>query len=856
MSFEQWMLERPRWMQAAAARLIESRRSPSDPEITALVELCKSEAAGTNYKISEKIAVNSLSESTPLPFLRIDTICDVTGVNALKLGASLDLASSNMSVVYGGNGSGKSGFARLLKQACGSRAKEDIHSNLFEGLPTPPKATIHIQVGGEPLQLHWSAREGAISELRDVHVFDTKAAEMYVNRRNEATYEPRRMQFLSALASICDRVAKSLASEQQLHPTRMPTMPAQLANGTAREWLSKLSADTLVTDVEAFCEYPASFNAERISIDLALAQQNSHLRLQTIAKEKIVLNRIKDRLSPLKEGLSDEAIECVIAARRKSAEMRRLASYEAEGLFRDTPLGGVGQSAWIAMWEQARKYSMQHAYPDVPYPAVRTGDRCVLCQSVLEPESAQLLSHFEGFVRHGLETAAAEAAAAAESVIEALSPVPALHDWLGIASNLKMGEGEAAFDHSILESRRSAAVTSAHLSEVPGFKFDLYDLALVAANEGLELEEQAIRALEGSVKRAELENRLSELKAREWLNQNVLQIKTEISRLNLIRTLERATSLTKTNALTAKKNELARLELDAGYKDRFATELCHLGGGRIPVSMESKEEGKARISFQLAMTGSSSRIDPHEVMSEGEARVVALAAFLADLSGSGRPAPFIFDDPISSLDQDFEERVAARLVGLSKVRQVIVFTHRLSLLSLIETAAEKATLYDSTVAFGLKIQALHRSNKTAGIVQEQSIREMKPDKAANRMRDQVISELRKLADGSDMLAYQAKLQSSCTEFRLLIERCVEKILLGDVVGRFRRSVETKGKLHDLTKIGIADCNLIDDLMTRYSVFEHSQPDELPASLPELDRFHSDIADLADWIQSFKTRKAA
>jgi ABC-type Mn2+/Zn2+ transport system ATPase subunit len=63
------------------------------------------------------------------------------------------------------------------------------------------------------------------------------------------------------------------------------------------------------------------------------------------------------------------------------------------------------------------------------------------------------------------------------------------------------------------------------------------------------------------------------------------------------------------------------------------------------------------------------------VLSEGEYRIVSLAAFLADVGGKDFSAPFVFDDPISSLDQDFEEAVVQRLVELSQERQVIIFTH-------------------------------------------------------------------------------------------------------------------------------------------------------------------------------------
>jgi ABC-type transport system involved in cytochrome bd biosynthesis fused ATPase/permease subunit len=78
-----------------------------------------------------------------------------------------------------------------------------------------------------------------------------------------------------------------------------------------------------------------------------------------------------------------------------------------------------------------------------------------------------------------------------------------------------------------------------------------------------------------------------------------------------------------------------------------------------------------------------------DILSEGEFRIVSLAAFLADTEGRGAKTPFIFDDPISSLDQVYEEATAQRLVMLSKTRQVIVFTHRLSLLGLLDKVRRK-----------------------------------------------------------------------------------------------------------------------------------------------------------------------
>jgi hypothetical protein len=114
--------------------------------------------------------------------------------------------------------------------------------------------------------------------------------------------------------------------------------------------------------------------------------------------------------------------------------------------------------------------------------------------------------------------------------------------------------------------------------------------------------------------------------------------------------------------------------------------------------------------------------------------------------------------------------------------------------------------------------------------------------------------LKKLQDAGDVQGYETLAKSVCSDFRILVESCVEKILMNDVVARFRRSVETKNKIVALSKITAADCALIEDLMTRYSSFEHSQPNELPGDLPDLEKLKTDTRVLAAWIDEFKKRK--
>jgi len=235
-----------------------------------------------------------------------------------------------------------------------------------------------------------------------------------------------------------------------------------------------------------------------------------------------------------------------------------------------------------------------------------------------------------------------------------------------------------------------------------------------------------------------------------------------------------------------------------------------------------------------------------EILSEGEFRIVSLATFLADIEGQAHIAPFVFDDPISSLDQGFEEATVDRLIGLSSSHQVIVFTHRLSLLALLEEAAKKAGI-DSHVV------CLRSESWGVGEPGETPISAKRPDRALKSIKNERLPKARKVLEEYGRTEYEALAKGICSDIRILIERLIENDLLADVVQRFRRAVHTQNKIHTLAKINADDCNLLDDYMTKYSKYEHSQPYETPVTIPDPDEIENDLKDILNWLDDFKDR---
>jgi wobble nucleotide-excising tRNase len=288
------------------------------------------------------------------------------------------------------------------------------------------------------------------------------------------------------------------------------------------------------------------------------------------------------------------------------------------------------------------------------------------------------------------------------------------------------------------------------------------------------------------------------------------------------------------------------LLISSAFINRFKDELRNLGANRIQIELIKTRTDRGRVYHKLQLKNCANNICTTDILSEGEFRIVSLAAFLADVTAPGYNSPFIFDDPISSLDQDFEEATARRLVSLCDSRQVIVFTHRLSLLALLEEAAKNA---------GVEPHVICLRSESWGIGEpgETPIFAKKPQNALNSIKNERLAKARKVLQEVGRAEYESIAKGICSDIRIIIERLIENNLLADVVQRFRRSVQTMGKLHKLANISKDDCKLLDDYMTKYSRYEHSQPPEAPVPIPEPDEIENDLKILIDWLEEFKKR---
>ncbi|SDF26813.1 hypothetical protein [Dyella sp. 333MFSha] len=856
-TLEEWLSARPSWLRAAAQGLLGAGRKLSDDEVDALASHCLDEAGDRLAEGHAPIAPGAVLGTSSGVNLRINRIHDIHGVNALSSRAELNLAQADLTVVYGGNGSGKSGYARLVKHICGARAAEPIHGNVFSNASEPVSARVVVsrevikdgQTVVKPFEVEWHGATGPVPWLNAIHVFDTATATEMGHGPHNASHLPRALRFIEALIATSDRVAGNLKVRASQLVKQLPTMPPAFAGTAAATFYGGLASTMAVRAINEGCHISDDQRAERVALEAALAQADPAAGYAKVIRELERVTKLVTDMGPWAASFDDVRARSIVAAREAAVAKRGAAQQYADRFFESMPLPGVGEEAWRYLWGAAARYAQERAYPGHAHPNLDEGARCVLCQQHLAPDANLRMANFADYVANHLEADAVAAERALGEWVASVPETPNSDYWASVGASIGLGpEAVTALGRQVAD--RLAALRGVRaVAQAPLVAWEDFNAAAEDRLRTLAAERDALAGLMDPAGRQQRQTRLIELQAQEWLAQTRDAVAAEVERLKLQAVIEKAVRLTHTATLTTRANEIAEAELAGGFRERFHAELARLGGGTIPVEMNYKLEGKGKVTFSVALAGAG-KIKNREVLSEGEQRIVALSAFFADVSASDRELPVIFDDPISSLDQRYEEAVAGRLVELAASRQVIVFTHRISLGVLISGAAEQRK-DDGGSKVSVHIASIDRDGNEAGVPASIDVFAVRPKTGLDELLKRVTE-----SKALDLDLRKLVLKASCSNFRILVERSIEDHLCSKVIVRFRRSITTLERLPKLAAIDIGDCRVLDHMMTKYSAFEHSQAYETPVWLPDADELITDIQAMTLWIADFDKRAKA
>jgi ABC-type transport system involved in cytochrome c biogenesis ATPase subunit len=824
-----WANDQDGWVRQIASEVLSAGDDVSDSVLDAVFEQYLAEKALSK---AEPVAVPPLvldeGTATGTAELVIRKLSAVRGVNALAADQTIEF-NPGLTILFGENAAGKTGYSRILKQLAAVRTAEAILPNVHEGTEQPdPEAKVEYEIAGAVATLEWRGEKG-VAPFTHVGIFDSGAVQLHVDDDLAYLYMPadlglfpRVTKAINGVRARLDAavlVRRPVANPYLHHFTRGTStynLIETLGPATEADALRQL-ADVKEAEEEQVTVLEASvlaLQAEPVPAQLTVARSRCslHQRLLTAAQA----------VQAFDVNAYNEAVASTTQADAEHAKLR-------------VQLAGAddGAEKWqnfVLAGEAYRDHLEKHDYP-------QEGDACLYCEQLLSPEARALMQRYRDFANDASRRRAEEARQLARTLGRHLSETEVAPLKTAITEQLEDEPQDEALEIAgkfvtALERQQATVADCKPAEAEPLLELTAQVAELSSARK--EAAEQLVSNLTTRAgKRAEAleeaKSQHAELKDRIALKQRLSEMESYLQDAKWVQRAEqlaaRFPQLLRSLTETAKAASEQLLNTD--FTKRFEEECVALRAPEVKLEFPGREGKAARRK-----TVSASH-KPSAILSEGEQKVIALSDFLAEAALRLTPAPIVFDDPVTSLDYRRIREVADRIAHLAADRQVVVFTHNIwfatELLSRLEKDRKRCTYYSIT------------DEPTAGTVV-----------AGNHPRWDTVKDTRgkinstiQAAENTEGEAREALIERAYGLIRAWCEVVVEVELLAGVTQRYQPNV----MMTALDKIK-AD-RLSDAVGVILPIFEkacrimegHSQPLETLGIRPTLERLKKDWADL-------------
>lgn len=837
-----WISKLDYWEQCLAIKIL-SKQPITDADVKLAYKYFLEDNGLAEKKTAQpkiKIAA-TLSAASADDFI-LSEIKGIKGVNALKDEQSIPI-SKNLSILYGDNGVGKSGYIRILNNAFLSRGDKTLHNNIYSSVKPKEKSCLFkFKDSTKEYELKYPD-DSENFEFSCYSVFDTFSITAHLTTENIIQFLPNGLEFFEAFSSLVTKVQGLLENDINSNSPANDFTDFFDNDTTVRKLIESLSSSSDLKIIEE----KAKVSPEELVKLAALEKSLIDLKKVDVAKKVRGLKKIQEQLGELKEefeSLNSYFSETEIGKFKKSLRdylhNKKLSASEGLAQFKTENIGSIGSDEWKDLLIAAKafaeiQYEDEELYPD-------DKDFCLLCHQPLSKEAKQLIeaywkfliSNAEKNLKDVVDEINEQQTDLTELDTKVLANDSVLSEWLteNSETNLKIWNAQIksveVLRKQLVASLKSKkwndeiAAKQISLKAFPILEKSIQD-KISSFNETeisrkIKLTEKEIQELKDRKKLSTLLTKISE-----FINKRKWAAKANAKKFN-------------TRKITEQQKHLFSIFVTDEYVRIFNLE-CEKLDAQFGINI-SQRASKGNTLKHLVLEG----LTPSQVLSEGEQRAISLADFLTEAQMGTKNKGIIFDDPVNSLDHIRRQTIAERLIAESKVRQVIVLTHDITFLLALQTLAEEQTV-DCVVT------TIRKIGKTSGVISNSL-----PWIAANvkervKKLNEAIPVLKKLEEGTDPDHYSEEAKKWCGLLRETWERSIEELLFNDAIQRFSPGIQTKRieKMKytpDLYKE-------IEKGMTECSNWVHDQARAINTPTPKVVRLETFLTAFNEFVKKFK-----
>lgn len=675
------------WVKALIFGAIENNGEISEEKIEDIYHTFKSNG---DFNLEKPNIASNDSEDEIL----ITNLKHCKGVNALSKNQNIRF-STNITMLYGMNGAGKSSYFKILNELVGGNQIKKILSNIYEDDPNEIEVELkYIKKNNPEKTIYWDGSSRSIQGLNKSKVFDSSYLNGLLEQRktDETLVQPLGLNLFTYLVRKLDSFKEKLINDADKLRQSKPkiitdTFSQDLKTSFENHNFELELVKTIESKFSISNEELESFSEISDSIT-ALKQNNINDKITIETTKQIELGKIKSAFDTYKSELE----KYLSSAREelKRYESCKKANTEAKRNFEVLmELPEVDSNEWKEFVTKGAEYSKK---------IEASSENCIYCLQPLQTDqSIKLVKAYSEFLSDDTGQKLLESE---NKISEIKNEITSLTSGINVPENISSYLSEQRYSlgnednwlkeldkyHDGLNKVKSTLLKACAKKQLNN-DVSIPTIELLS-NELVRLSDKAKTLVESLTKENKekadkilgLEKKLKALAEHKSINEQSDVINNWFKIHRKEQSLREKAKGIKTNQLTSLSNICHSELLTENLKTNFEAELESLGYKKLKVNLENAGGSKGTSSTKLVLIKSN---NVKSILSEGEQKAVALALFIAETKMQKGKNPIILDDPVTSLDHKIASKFANRLIQLDN--QIIIFNHNRLFLDAFET---------------------------------------------------------------------------------------------------------------------------------------------------------------------------
>lgn len=790
---------------------------------------------------SSPLTITKPSYSPTSKNIELTALSEVTGVNKLAKEQTIAFAP-NLTVIYGENGTGKTGYGRILKALGFSYDQNNtILTNIF-GESEPQSAKICYQANGTSETFAWTGKNRN-DDLASISVFNNNCVQISLDGSRQLIVSPIGFHLFNLVSSELGALEGLLQDKKNEYPVQISWIENLNANTPQQVFINTLSKDSSDQKLIELSTFGDVQEKELSAKELELSKLNKALlenEIRALKSQITELNTITGKVTQAKLALNAEAWKQLIELNKSISELEKNTQKGISEIASAKGIEFYETTEFKTFLSSAEAYIKKIDKPDYP----QNEDVCIYCRQPLETEAKELLGNYRRLLNDKSEENLAKFKESKQTLIDSVNTIDTAlkFNQSSFGSDDKdnpiQPDELKAYnrDLDLLKKRFTSGVVSE--DSVFEFKYDEFETFIsnktTQLQDSLDNKNELLTNLETT--ETELKKLIAELKDRKYLSAKVDEVRNVIGNHKTLSILNKNGNSFSTSSISRKTSQAREELISQDFNNIFQEELKALRKSGMPIELSfGTDRGKTKLSHKI------SNHQLLEILSEGEQKSIALAEFLTELQLDNIKAPVIFDDPVNSLDHKIIDSFAKRVIRLSEQRQVVIFTHSVLLFnSLLYSSSQPSfkhlsyKFYNSQKEYdfvGVITDAKEEKNKVT-----QNIKKINA-LINNKPKDRPEVDVAKEGFG---------------ELRSAIELCIEHEIFNSTIQRYQKHVSL-GKFIQVNADGLGKhkdslndmyercCGYINAHSNPEQVYNEPTIEDLTADFEEFKKIRSEFA---------------